>query len=270
MELDGVGSPAGLAARIHELLPDLPYAVPLEPLCQQLDIASIEQIETSAFEAALVMDELKAAGAILLAAGRRPERSRFSIAHELGHFLIQSHRPQPGHPFECSYSDLHQRDTQSGDRRKRIEAEANRFAAHLLMPPKKVRAMIGRSRPDLQAIVAMSREFGVSKEAMARSWLDEYREPAAIIVARNEKIERQYRNDDFPWLPTKIGDPLPPDSLVASCTVDAGTYTAAEEVEPDAWLTEREAKRVLALTEQVRGQSDGYAMVLLLAEMDED
>jgi hypothetical protein len=116
----------------------------------------------------------------------------------------------------------------------------------------------------------MSREFGVSKEAMARTWLDQYREPAAVIVARHGKIERQYRNDDFPWLPTKNGDPLPPDSLVASCTVAAGTYTAIEEVEPDAWLDERDAKRILALTEQVRGQSEGYAMVLLLAEMDED
>lgn len=270
MDLDEVGSPAALAAKIHELLPDLPHAVPLENLCGQLDIASIEKVETSGFEAALVMDELKAAGAILLATGRQPERSRFSLAHELGHFLIPSHRPQPGHPFECSYSDLHQRDTQSGDRHQRIEAEANRFAAHLLMPPHKVRAMIGRSQPDLQAIVAMSREFRVSKEAMARTWLDQYREPAAVIIACKGKIERQYRNEDFPWLPSKNGDPLPPDSFVASCTVEAGTYTAIEDVEPDAWLTERDAKRVLALTEQVRGQSDGYAMVLLLAEMDED
>jgi Zn-dependent peptidase ImmA (M78 family) len=138
-----------VAAKIHELLPELPLAVPLEPLCRQLDIASIERIETDAFEAALVMDELKAKGGILLAAGRRPERSRFSIAHELGHFLIPSHRPEPGGPFECSLGDLQQSDTHSHDRRRRIEAEANRFAAHLLMPPKRVRTMIGRSGSDL-------------------------------------------------------------------------------------------------------------------------
>ncbi|RYE94301.1 MAG: hypothetical protein EOO77_44330, partial [Oxalobacteraceae bacterium] len=44
--------------------------------------------------------------------------------------------------LRAAWSDLHQRDTRSGDRRQRIEAEANRFAAHLLMPPRKVRAMI--------------------------------------------------------------------------------------------------------------------------------
>ena len=116
----------------------------------------------------------------------------------------------------------------------------------------------------------MSREFGVSKEAMARSWLDEHREPVAVVIARNGRIERQYRNEDFPWLPRGNGDLLPPDSLVANCAVEAGAYTAIEEVEPDAWFIERDAERVLVLTEQVRGQSDGYAMVLLQAEMDDD
>ena len=184
--------------------------------------------------------------------------------------MIPAHRPQPGQPFECSLSDLHQRDTSSHDRRRRIEAEANKFAAHLLMPPGRLRAMMGRSQSDLQAIVAMAREFGVSKEAMAHAWLDEHREPVALIVARNGRIERQYRNDDFPWLPTSNGDPLPSESLVASCTVEAGSCTGIEEVEPDAWLTERDAGRLLSLTEQVLGQRNGYAMVLLQAEFDED
>lgn len=270
MDLDGLGSPAALAAKIHELLPDLPQTVPLEPLCRQLDIALIKEIDTEAFEAALIMDEHKAAGGILLAAGRRPERARFSVAHELGHFLIPAHRPAPSHPFECSLSDLHQRDTSSHDRRRRIEAEANRFAAHLLMPPKRLRATMAGSQSDLQAIVSIAREFGVSKEAMARSWLDEHPEPVAVVITRNGKIERQYRNDHFPWLPTSNGDPLPSESLVASSAVEAGSCTEIEEVEPEAWLTERDAKRMLSLTEQVLGQRRGYSMVLLQAEFDED
>ena len=34
MDLDGVASPAGLAARIHELIPDLPLPVPVKALCR--------------------------------------------------------------------------------------------------------------------------------------------------------------------------------------------------------------------------------------------
>ncbi len=270
LDLDGVGSPAGLAARIHELLPELPSRVPLEALCERLDIASIQEVETGGFEAALVMDELKASGAILLAAGRLEARRRFSIAHELGHFLIPSHRPHPEHPFECSLGDLHLLDPRDRDRRRRIEAEANRFAAHLLMPPARVRSAMSQSSSCLEAIVAMAREFGVSKEAMARAWVEAHREPVAVIVGHIGRVRRHYRSDDFPWLPSTSGQPLPVGSLAAETVIAPGTYTRTEEVEPDVWLSDRDAARTLVLTEQVLGQRDGYALVLLQAEMDED
>ena len=50
----------------------------------------------------------------------------------------------------------------------------------------------------------------------------------------------------------------------------AGAYSSAEEVESDVWLTEQDAERTLLLTEQVLRQRDGYAMILLQAEMDDE
>ena len=270
LDLDGLGSPGALAAKIHELLPDMPREVPLERLCRQLDIASIERILTDSFEAALLMDELKASGIILHADGRRRERCRFSIAHELGHFLIPSHRPHEGAPFECSVEDLHLLDARSRDRRKRVEAEANRFAANLLMPPERVRACIRQTSSNLERIVAMAREFGVSKEAMARSWVEAHREPVAVVVAHRGRVLRRYRSEDFPWLPGQNGDRLPQSSAALKLSPVAGAYSSAEEVEPDVWLTEQDAERTLLLTEQVLGQRDGYAMILLQAEMADE
>lgn len=270
LDLDGLGSPAALAAKIHELLPDLPREVPLERLCRQLDIASIQTVATDSFEAALLMDELKAAGMILPAEGRRPERCRFSIAHELGHFLIPSHRAGAGDPFECSLEDLHLLDAKGRDRRKRVEAEANRFAAHLLMPPERVRACTRQTSSSLESIAAMAREFGVSKEAMARTWVEAHREPVAVIVAHRSCVLRRYRNDDFPWLPCENGERLPKGSIALELSPAAGVYSPAEEVDPDVWLTERDAERTLLLTEQVLGQRDDYAMILLQAEMDDE
>ena len=92
LELDGLGSPADIARRIHELAPDLPLNFTIEYVCRQLDIESIEERSLISLEAMLLMDENKAWGAIVLADGRRRERQRFSIAHELGHFLIPIHR----------------------------------------------------------------------------------------------------------------------------------------------------------------------------------
>jgi len=269
LDLDGLGSPAALAAKIHELEPRLSSRVPIEDLCLQLDIQSIGELETDGFEAAIIMDELKASGAILVAKGRSDERRRYSIAHELGHFLIPAHRPSGGTAFECSLSDLHLLDPKDRDRRRRVEAEANRFAAQLLMPPGEVRARIRQTDPTLESIVAMARAFGVSKEAMARSWVDANREPVAIAVAHRGRVLRRYRNEDFPWLPDGDGR-LPKGSLAAELKPGPGIVSQVEEVDPAVWLSERDAKRVLGLREQVLGQRDGYALVLLQAELDED
>ena len=58
-------------------------------------------------------------------------------------------------------------DERERNQRVRIEAEANRFAAQLLMPLVSVRKQIGQNDASLQGIVAMSRKFEVRKEAMA-------------------------------------------------------------------------------------------------------
>lgn len=270
LDLDGVGSPNSLAARIHELFHDMPDIIPLEDICAQFDIENIQEIDTAGFEAALIMDELKARGSILVAKGRAPERRRFSIGHELGHFLIPSHRPHPDRPFECSLSDFHVLDLKEKNRRRRIEAEANRFAAQLLMPPKRIRSAIGRSDSSLESLVAMAANFGVSKEAMARAWVDAHREPVAVIIVHNGYVVRSYRNEEFPWLNIRNGERLPAGSIARQSSSSAGSYSAIEEVEPDIWLGDRDASRTLMLTEQVLGQQNGYALILLQAEMDED
>lgn len=268
LDLDGLGSPTALAAKIHQL-EQMPSQVPLEELCKRLGIGSIEELATAGFEAALIMDEHKARGSILVAAGRAPPRRRYSIAHELGHFLIPAHRPHGGDSFECSLADLHLLNPKDRDRRRRIEAEANSFAAHLLMPPAQVRSSLRQGTSNLEHLCAMARKFGVSKEAMARAWAEHHREPVAVIIAHHGRVVRYYRGEDFPWLPDQNGRQLPEDSLAAAVPAP-GEYTPVEEIEPDVWLSSRDAKSVLSLTEQVLGQRDGYALILLQADLDED
>lgn len=267
-DLDGVGSPRGLADRIHEI-EDLPNAVPIEELCKALDIVSIQETDTNAFEAALVTDTTRSSGHILVSRRSPRLRRRFSIAHELGHFLIEAHQHTAGHPMECALGDLHSLDPRSKDRKRRIEGEANTFAAHLLMPHKHIREAVGRSGVSLETVVAMARDFEVSKEAMARAFVDAHREPVAVIISRHGRVERFYRHEDFPYLTLGIGKKLP-DDCIATESLTVGTCSAPEENEPDIWLSERDAQRTLALTEQVIFQSMGFAMTLLQAEMDED
>ena len=265
LDLDGLGAPTAIAGRILELDNDLPIIIPLEDLCRRLDISSIQEIDTEAFEAALVMDVNKAAGAILLARNRSSQRMRYSLAHELGHWLIPTHRPDSGRGFECQLDDFHRVNEQEQNWRRRIEAEANRFASALLMPPQRVRGEMGRTS-DLQDIIVLAKKFGVSKEAMARAYVDASREPAAVLILRYGLVARVDRNSDFPWIDVRIGHRVPSESL-ASATRPAASMSELEECDPAIWLSERDVGRTELLLEQVHGQANGFAMVLLHAEV---
>lgn len=270
LELDGPGSPADIAKRIHELAPDLPTNFSIETVCRQLDIDEIVERPINSFEAMLVMDANKAWGSIVLAAGRRSERRRFSIGHELGHFLIPTHRPPPGAGFSCSLSDLRLGDTREHDRHKRIEAEANRFAAHLLMPPARIRFNLRSRQPDVGEIVRLAGEFGVSREAMARGYIEAHRETLAVVILNGGRIDRIYRSEDFPWIEPRSGQPVPEDSLASEHRLRPGECSGMEECEPKTWLGERGARRVEVLSEQVLAQQNGWATILLHAELGEE
>jgi hypothetical protein len=62
IELDEVGSPSALAARIHELDPYLPLDILIGDLCRRLDIKDIEDKPISSFAAMLLMHPDRARG----------------------------------------------------------------------------------------------------------------------------------------------------------------------------------------------------------------
>ncbi|MEO5494656.1 MAG: ImmA/IrrE family metallo-endopeptidase [Sphingomonas sp.] len=272
LDLDGLGSPLAIAAGIHKFAGDLPTAVPVEALCGQLDILSVTEFDTEGFEAALIMDANKAAGSILVAAGRSRKRRRYSVAHELGHFLIPTHMPDASHGFECSLDDLHLLDVKEQDRRRRVEAEANRFAAALLMPLPRIRTACASRRPSLVEVVRLADEFDVSKEAMARSYVEAHREALAVILLKHDRIVRIYRNERlFPWIVPRVGDVIPAGSMASSSELHPGQFSQVEECDPGTWLGDSGTRRVELLTEHLLAQRDGFAMLLLHAELgDED
>jgi Zn-dependent peptidase ImmA (M78 family) len=89
---------------------------------------------------------------ILVNAGEVATRQRFTIAHELGHWVCQVLEGD-AEPVYCRAEDVGLDPVA-----KALEREANVFAAELLMPEEAVRAA-GRDAP--------VGRFGVSGEAMA-------------------------------------------------------------------------------------------------------
>lgn len=99
---------------------------------------------------------------ILVRYGDAPTRTRFTIAHEIGHEVL--HLESDQELVDCD-SDLFRLEvprTQHGTNRAHQEAQANRFAAALLMPAKEVRTLW----PQIGSVREMARLFQVSEEAM--------------------------------------------------------------------------------------------------------
>ena len=91
-----------------------------------------------------------------------PYRKRFSIAHELGHHFL--HLLEDGE-IVTKKVDLFRECVSAEDdvdETRRMDVEANQFAAALLMPEPLVREVYGKTN----SLAEMARLFNVSEEAM--------------------------------------------------------------------------------------------------------
>ncbi|GJD30590.1 hypothetical protein PMNALOAF_1837 [Methylobacterium adhaesivum] len=264
--LVGASSPEALVKRILQAEPNLPVPVPIQELCVRLGIVGIDDLDTDEFEGGLVTDAKRSEGTILAKRGGEPRR-RFTIAHELGHFLMAQHVPdQPGR-FLCKSSDLLRLTAKEGDQQQRREVEANRFATLILMPPHLLRkAMAAFPGADLQHVLALARDFGVSRETAARAYVQYHPERIAIVVAGNGRVQRCYRSLSFPAIICAVGSPVPVHSLYHSSSHRPDIPSDIATCSPDLWIDVTRDLRAPVLSEQVYLQQSGFAMILLRLE----
>lgn len=91
------------------------------------------------------------------------KRRRFTIAHELGHFILHSkYKPL----FVDKQGVVMYRNSESSTGELIKEREANAFAAALLMPKKLVEAEFSEAE-DFEIVVGLAKKFNVSTQAMS-------------------------------------------------------------------------------------------------------
>lgn len=98
-----------------------------------------------------------------------PQRQRFTIAHELGHWYLNHQRQAGQHVHVNRGNMISQRGRLAAEGVDDKEVEANQFAAELLMPAHEIReAVKERSRPlREQDIAELAEHFNVSIQAMS-------------------------------------------------------------------------------------------------------
>lgn len=270
MELADTGNPNKLAelvidqlkTQLNNLLP-----IPIDEVATSCGIEAFHELSTDSFEGGLIQNEEKTRGYILVKSGSRQDRRRFTVAHELGHFINPYHvAPEGADRLLCTKLDMNLDDTATRDPRLNMEAQANEFAANILMPEKPLRAisMLWGS-PQIQSILDLQTTCNVSKEAAARRYLDLHGEPSAIVFSKDGKVRYSLCRGGFPTLAISKNQPIHRKTLTAIFRDRPGTISEQEEADSHLWLNDSDAVN-WDLWEELLVQQDGYRMTLLLAE----
>jgi Zn-dependent peptidase ImmA (M78 family) len=271
MDIDGTGSPMGLVGKILKTEPNLRLPIPIEELARQLDISEIRDISMDGFEGGLITDDARSSGFILVNREARRGRRRFTIGHELGHFLMTTHKV-PVDGFQCSRDDMRRWSDKEQSKAIRMEVEANEFAALMLMPPPRWRKEMEKFHdPDLAQVILLAGQFDVSKEAAARAYAKYHEEPVAVIVAKDGKIDKIYRDPvRFPRFCVVGGSPVPASSMLFRAAKQLSHPSIVGEARPEAWLESDWGKPLPNLFEQVFFQQNGFALIMLWAELPDE
>ena len=269
MALADLGSPETLVQGIIMQVPEIPIPVPIEDIAKAVDISDIAAIGASGFEGGLITDREKSQGVILVNRENHRRRQRFTIGHELGHFLMPLHLPDEGEKFMCTSADMRKSDMSNTiDRVTRMEIEANRFAANMLMPISLFRRDLSRSAvPDLDVLVRLARKYDTSKEAAARRFCDLVDKPSAAVFSKDGKFIYAVRGDGFPFIPLRKGLTLPSGSLTTRFSGKEGDVSDMDTVDGH-WWVDAAPYCNRPLLEQTLVQANGFCLTLL--QLDED
>lgn len=240
---------------VRQMLPDTPYGEGVR------EIRPPVGINGDAFEGMLARDpDDHAVWGIAYNGNARPERQRFTIAHELGHFIL--HRSQQP-SFNCDSQSVH-----TGiDGLRQIEREADEFAGNLLMPGDLLRDWISNQRIDLHVLSAIAKRFQVSFEALCIRFIKFTKQRAILVYWDNGFLKYEWRSSSAVRTRARIrrnGDPQEPlpGTLAADATIEQEWDGA--EMSAAVWCPEEAAHMKLWEFKHSYGARDRVLTLLLL------
>jgi Zn-dependent peptidase ImmA (M78 family) len=195
-------------------------------------------------------------GVITVSTTSHPKRQRFSIGHEIGHWLQD--RNGDG-LLSCSSADVSARNQKARSK----EADANVFSADLLLPPYLVAPIVGGRKPSVALCLELSDTFDTSIPAAAIRLVRLAGDPTAVVVHHAAGKEWWFENK---WWPSEF-------QLVQQVHHDSPTMellyrgapgaTTRPQKEPGArWLWGKDAYRSEVEVQSIK-RDDGRVLTLL-------
>ncbi|MHB1421085.1 MAG: ImmA/IrrE family metallo-endopeptidase [Bacillota bacterium] len=260
MELGDCFTPEQLVEKIFRQCPDIKAPIPIREIARAVGIVDIKTMSTENVEGMLVADDAKSAGVIFFKESSPLGRQRFTIGHELGHFLLLHH----GSEQSCAPDDI--KFCSSSNALKSLEFEANQFSELLLMPEDLVSRAINGSILNMELLKSISGDFEISFEAMANKCSSLSNTPFALIYSKDGVVRYCWRDRKrFPWwVPFKKNDLLPPSSQAISLSQPEETISSPVEVDPTEWISINDKQSTPdKLFEQTYTQLDGYQVTMI-------
>lgn len=175
----------------HELLAKVKVGAPAEIDLEMLAFAAggllIEEGGLETAEGRLVAAP-NVGGSIRVKEGLHPGRKRFTIAHETGHYVLHPHESHDRQHVSKDFAIWHDASE---------EAEANIFAAELLMPEFLFKPRSRGRTPSLGLLDNLAEEFGSSTMATAFQYIHYTNEQVALVVSEGERILWAKKVKDF-------------------------------------------------------------------------
>ena len=240
---------------VRQMLLSTPYGAGVREIKPPVEIIG------DAFEGMLARDpDDHAVWGIAYNGKARGERQRFTIAHELGHFIL--HRSQK-QSFNCDSQSVH-----TGiDGLRQIEREADEFASNLLMPGDLLREWISNQRIDLHVLSAIAKRFQVSFEALCIRFIKFTKQRAILVYWDNGFVKYEWRSSSAVRTRARIrrnGDPQEP--LPGTLAADTSVEQEWDGTEMSAaiWCPEEAAHMKLWEFKHSYGARDRILTLLLL------
>lgn len=193
-----------------------------------------------------------------------PARTRFSIAHELGHFEL--HRNSEA-LWSCDPNEMNSTrgPAPSSKNREAIELEANEFAAELLMPEAFIKPELGNLPPSLGRIKELASRYQTSLSAMSSRFIALTDEACAIVFTRGGLITHSLKSPLFErqkyWIPQ---GPLSAYSRAYEVAFGKMIPPGMLPVDADAWFqvpAYLHGQKILEQSEHFKGADFGITLL---------
>lgn len=160
--------------------------------------------------------------------GMAEARTRFSIFHEIGHFILPEHQ-------EELFADDDR--TLSWWTKSRFEGEANRLAAELLFQGNRFSEEALAMNTSVHSVLDLAPKFGASFEAGLRRYTEKHILPLALVVY--DKVSQPaetYIDDDQYRIHYTITSPAFRKLFFSSLSLSEETCSATDIYEPHLYL----------------------------------